>query len=59
MIRITDDSGTVTKCILDPYDEELSALEATVRSENWEREVAIHQLNSDLTFPVFTPDGRL
>jgi hypothetical protein len=28
MVRITDDSGTVTKCLLDPYDAELGELDA-------------------------------
>jgi len=57
MVRITDDSGSVTKCILDPYDEELSALEATVRSENWEREVAVQLMGrvgcraDEVTYP--------
>jgi site-specific recombinase XerC len=41
MVRIADDTGTYAKCILDPYDEELSALERAARSEDTEREVAI------------------
>jgi Phage integrase family. len=41
MVRIKDDSGTYVKCLLDPYDEELSQLEAAARADDWEREVAI------------------
>jgi site-specific recombinase XerC len=44
MVRITDDSGDVTKCILDPYDEELVALEGAARADDWEREIAIQLL---------------
>jgi hypothetical protein len=41
MVRIADDTGTYAKCVLDPFDEELSALERAARSEDTEREVAI------------------
>jgi hypothetical protein len=41
MVRITDDSGDVTKCLLDPYDEELGRLERAARGADWEREIAI------------------
>lgn len=41
MVRIKDDSGTYIKCFLDPYDEELSRLEAAARAVDWEREVAV------------------
>ena len=41
MVRIKDDSGTYTKCLLDPYDRELSQLEAAAREHDWEREVAV------------------
>jgi len=41
MVRITDDSGAVTKCALDPYDQELGDLERVARAVNWEREIAI------------------
>ena len=44
MVRITDDSGHVTKCILDPYGEELADLEAAARAADWEREIAIQLL---------------
>jgi len=44
MVRIIDDSGDVTKCLLDPYDEELGDLEAAARADDWEREVAIQLL---------------
>jgi integrase len=58
MVRITDDSGTVTKCHLDPYDEELGLLEATARAEDWEREVAIQLMGrvgcraDEVTYPT-------
>lgn len=41
MARITDDSGEVTKCLLDPYAEELGQLERAAREVDWTREVAI------------------
>lgn len=58
MVRITDDSGTYTKCILDPYDEELGKLEATARREDWEREVAVQLMGrcglraDEVTYPT-------
>ena len=41
MVRITDDSGTHTKCLLDPFDEEADQLESAAREVDWERELAI------------------
>lgn len=41
MIRITDDSGAVTNCLLDPYDEELEELERAARAVDCEREPAV------------------
>jgi len=41
MVRIKDDSGTHTKCLLDPFDEEATQLEAAARDTDWEREIAI------------------
>jgi hypothetical protein len=58
MVRLTDDSGTVTKCHLDPYDEELSLLERTARAEDWEREVAVQLMGrvgcraDEVTYPT-------
>jgi|APHM01.1.fsa_nt_gi Phage integrase family. len=57
MVRITDDSGSVTKCILDPYEEELSALEEVTRREAWARELAIQLMGrvgcraDEVTYP--------
>jgi len=57
MVRITDDSGTVTKCILDPYHEELQALEQVVRDETYEREIAVNLMGrcglraDEVTYP--------
>ena len=39
MVRIKDDSGTHTKCLLDPFDEEATQLEAAARDTDWEREI--------------------
>jgi integrase len=58
MVRITDDSGEVTKCTLDPYDRELSALERTARAVDWEREIAIQLMGrvgcraDEVTYPT-------
>jgi len=58
MVRITDDSGSVTKCLLDPYEEELSLLERTARAEDWEREVAVQLMGrvgcraDEVTYPT-------
>ncbi len=41
MVRIKDDGGTHTKCLLDPFDKETSQLEATARDTDWEREIAV------------------
>jgi integrase len=41
MVRIKDDSGTHTKCLLDPFEEEASQLEAAARDVDWEREITI------------------
>ena len=41
MVRIKDDGGTHTKCLLDPFDTEASQLEATARDTDWEREIAV------------------
>ena len=41
MVRIKDDGGTHTKCLLDPFEEEASQLEATARDIDWEREIAM------------------
>jgi hypothetical protein len=41
MARIADDTGTYTKCVLDPYHEELSSIKRGARPEDTEREVAI------------------
>ena len=41
MVRIKDDGGTHTKCLLDPFDEEASQLEAAARDVDWEREIAM------------------
>jgi len=41
MVRIKDDSGTHTKCLLDPFIEETDQLEAAARATDWEREIAI------------------
>lgn len=58
MVRITDDSGTYTKCILDPYEDELEKLEAAARREDWEREVAVQLMGrcglraDEVTYPT-------
>ena len=58
MVRIIDDSGTYTKCILDPYDEELGQLEAAARAEDWERELAVQLMGrcglraDEVTYPT-------
>ena len=60
MVRIIDDSGSVTKCSLDPYDEELSQLERTARAADWEREVAVQLMGrcglraDEVTYPAPT-----
>ena len=41
MVRIKDDSGTHTKCLLDPFTEEGGQLEVAARNVDWEREIAI------------------
>jgi len=41
MVRIKDDSGTHTKCLLDPFIKEADQLEFTARATDWEREIAI------------------
>ena len=41
MVRIKDDSGTHTKCLLDPFNEEAEQLEAAGRATDWEHEIAI------------------
>jgi integrase len=41
MVRITDDTGTHTKCTLDPYEDELRELERAARTTDTERELAI------------------
>jgi len=41
MVRIKDDSGTHTKCLLDPFDEEANQLESAAREVDWERQIAI------------------
>jgi len=40
MVRVHDDSGR-PKMLLDPFDEELSRLEAKARAADWEREIAV------------------
>jgi len=41
MVRTKDDSGTHTKCLLDPFDEEANQLESAAREIDWERQIAI------------------
>lgn len=58
MVRITDDSATVTKCLLDPYDDELLELERAARAVDWEREVAVQLMGrcglraDEVTYPT-------
>lgn len=44
MIRIIDNSGTHTKCILDSFDTELEKLEGAAFDRDWDRELAISLL---------------
>ena len=41
MVRITDDSGAHTKCLLGLFNEEADQLESAAREVDWERELAI------------------
>jgi integrase len=58
MVRIIDDSGSITKCGLDPYEEELTLLERTARAEDWEREIAVQLMGrvgcraDEVTYPT-------
>jgi len=40
MVRIKDDSGTRTKCLLDSFDEEANQLESAAIEVDWERQIA-------------------
>jgi len=61
MVRISDDSGSVTKCVLDPYDRELSMVEERARAADWSRELAIQLMGraglraDEVRYP--TPSG--
>ena len=41
MVRMKDGSGTHTKCLLDPFDEEANQLESAAIEVDWERQIAI------------------
>lgn len=45
MAEITDDSDTVTRCLLDPYADERDKLERAAWTADWERELAIQLMS--------------
>lgn len=41
MVRIKNDSGTHTRCLLDLFEQEAAQLVAAAREVDWERQIAI------------------